>query len=174
MRRHALLLLVAALVATLVATGCVRRTAVPSQPDGSGGTHAAVASTGGGGTQGPAESYSTWTQAGSAKVTIGGTTVDIVHVEESGGSGKSGCFDAGDLGVMFRFGKLQTPSTADWISGMVYRDGSKPDTISGRANGKQFELGDDRTATITPDGKGTFSGTNMIGSGKITGTFSCT
>jgi len=173
MRRYALLLLVAGLVAGLVATGCVKRTAAPSQADGGSGTEAPEVSTSIA-TQGPAESYSTWTQAGSAKITIGGTTVDIVHVEESGGSGKSGCFDAGDLGVMFRFGRLQSPSTSDWISGMVYRDGSKPDTISGRANGKQFELGDDRTASITPDGKGTFSGTNMIGGEKMTGTFSCT
>jgi hypothetical protein len=172
MRRYPLLLLVAALVAALVATGCVRRAAVPSQSDGGGGTQAPEVSTSIA-TQGPAESYSTWTQAGSAKVTIGGTTVDIVHVEESGGSGKSGCFDAGDLGVMFRFGRLQSPSTSDWISGMVYRDGSKPDTISGRANGKQFELGDDRTATITADGKGTFSGTDMFSNTKVTGTFAC-
>jgi hypothetical protein len=169
MRRYALLLLVAALV---VATGCKKTTAT-HLPDGGGGTEAPEVSTSIA-TQGPAESYSTWTQAGSAKITIGGTTVDIVHVEESGGSGKSGCFDAGDLGVMFRFGRLQSPSTSDWISGMVYRDGSKPDTISGRANGKQFDLGDDRIASITPDGKGTFSGTNMIGGDKITGTFTCT
>jgi hypothetical protein len=156
MRRLAFILL----AASLAAAACGGGTAT-SNPGGDDGTQAPDASTGGGG--GGGGDY--WSGNGSAQVTVGGTTVTI---------SPGGCYDGGSLGVDFRFGKWETPSTADWVIGIAHRDGSKPEAISGGVNGKMFVLGADVTATIGADGKGTFSGTDSIGgNGKITGTFSC-
>jgi hypothetical protein len=157
MRRFAFILL----AASLAAAACGGGTAT-SNPGGGGGTQAPAASTGGGGGGGAAN----WSGNGSAQVTIGGTTVTV---------SPGGCYDGGSLGVDFRFGNWENPTTANWIMGIAHRDGSKSEAITGGVNGKMFVLGADAVATIGADGKGTFSGTDSAGgNGKISGTFSCT
>jgi hypothetical protein len=154
MRRFAFILL----AASLAAAACGGGTAT-SNPGGTVGTQAPAASTGGGGDAG-------WGTTGSAQVTVGGTTVTMFP---------GGCLDGGSLGVDFRFGDWENPTTANWTIGIAHRDGSKPAAISGGVNGKMWVLGADVTATISADGKGTFSGTDSVGgNGKITATFSCT
>jgi hypothetical protein len=146
------------LVAPIVLAAACSSSSGTQQPAGTGGGATTTpASQGGNG--------GNWSGAGSAKVTVGGTTVTI---------SPGGCLDGGSVGVDFRFGEWATPATADWVIGIAHHDGSKPEAISGSVGGKPFGLGDDLTATIGSDGTGTFAGTDLgAGNSKVTATFSC-
>ena len=153
MRRLALVLVASIVLAAACSSSS--GTQQPAPPT-TGGTPTTAASQGGNGGNGG---------SGSATVTIGGSDVTL-----SGGV----CNDGGAVGVDFRFGGWETPTTADWVIGIAHHDGSTPEAVSGGVGGKPFVLGDDVTATIGSDGKGTFAGTDSAGgNGKITATFSC-
>jgi hypothetical protein len=145
------------LVAPIVLAAACSSSSGTQQPAGTGGgAPTTAASQGGNGGNGG---------SGSATVTIGGSNVTL-----SGGL----CNDGGAVGVDFRFGGWETPTTADWVIGIAHHDGSKPEAISGAVGSKPFVLGADVTATIGGDGKGTFAGTDSAGgNGKITATFAC-
>jgi hypothetical protein len=149
------------LVASIVVAAACSSSSGTQQPAGTGGgAPTTPASQGGNGGNG-----GNWSGTGSAKVTVGGTTVTL---------SPGGCLDGGTVGVDFRFGGWETPTTGDWVIGIAHHDGSKPEAISGTVGGKPFVLGDDVTATIGGDGKGTFAGTDLAsGNAKITATFAC-
>ncbi|MGA3057174.1 MAG: hypothetical protein ABSE70_03940 [Candidatus Limnocylindrales bacterium] len=152
--------LASVLVASILLVAACSSSSGTQQPAGTGGGAPTTAPSQGGGGGGA----DNWSGNGSAKVTIGGTTVTI---------SPGGCYDGGSLGVDFRFGAWDK-QTDDWIIGIAHHDGSQPEAISGSVGGKPFVLGTDVAATIGADGKGTFSGTDSVGgNGKITATFSC-
>ena len=139
-----------------------------------GGTGATQAPVGGGGTTAtpgaanatPAAGASCldWCGNGSATVTINGTTTAI-----SGGGClvENGAVDA-------RFGDWWDSATATTeLTVLAYQTATTTPTIQGKAGSTLFVLGDDAKATVGIDLKGTFSGTNSVGSGTISGTFSC-
>ena len=153
--------------AAAIAMAACGGSGAPTAPGGSGGgkTPAPGGSTsapsGGGG------DCTYWCGHGTASVTMGGSTVQI------SGSGIGGCFDSGTGVVDARFGDYHSGATNNYVMILVYRDGGTEPTVTGAVGGKVFVLGSDETATIGSDSKGTFSGSNSIGTGTVSGTFSC-
>jgi hypothetical protein len=153
MRRFAAL----GLVAVLAIAACGGSSA--TQTPGGGGNH-----TNPGGGNPTQNGGGDWNGTGSAKVTVGGSTITV---------SPGGCVDGGSEGVDFRFGDF-TAQKNDWIIGLVYHDGHKPSGVSGQVGGKLFVLDTDRSGTISGDGTGTFAGTDTIGgNGAMSATFSC-
>ena len=149
------------LLAVMVVAACGGAGATQA-PVGGGGSTATPG--GGNSTAAAGASCLDWCGNGSATVTINGTTTTI-----SGGGClvESGAVDA-------RFGDWWNSATATTaLTVLAYQTASTTPTISGKAGGTTFVLGDDAKATVGTDLKGTFSGTNSIGSGTISGTFSC-
>jgi hypothetical protein len=122
-----------------------------------------------------------WCGNGSATVTIGAATTTI-----SGG----GCYDGGSAGVDARFGDWGPNGTGDYLEATAYRAGGPTPTpaatlsnpsaseypspnVSGNVGGNPFILGPDTIVTLTADGTGSFSGTDLNGAGLVKGTFSC-
>jgi hypothetical protein len=123
-----------------------------------------------------------WCGNGSATVTIGSTTTSI-----SGG----GCYDGGSAGVDARFGDWGPTGTGDYLTLIAYRTGGPTPTpaptpsagptatghpspnVSGSVNGSPFVLGTDTVVSLGADGTGSFSGTDLDGSGLVKGTFNC-
>jgi hypothetical protein len=105
-----------------------------------------------------------WCGTGSAQVSIAGT----VYTFSPGG-----CLDDGVDAIAFRMGDFEHagPEAGDWFSGIVYRSAAAP-TISGKIGNQAFVLAN-ATATVGPNGEVTFSGTDTVGGGKVTGTFNC-
>lgn len=156
-----------ALVAALavVAAGCDSGSAATGGPGDSGCDH--------------------WCGNGSATVTIDSTTTPV-----SGG----GCYDGGSAGVDARFGDWGPNGIGDYLTLIAYRTGgptptpaptpSAPPagptatghpspTVSGSVNGSPFVLGPDTVVALGANGSGSFSGTDLNGSGLVKGTFTC-
>jgi hypothetical protein len=125
-----------------------------------------------------------WCGNASASVTLGGQVYNI-----NGG----GCYDRGPDGVDVRIGDwqgLQGPSTylglTGWrpgttrgpiatapgqgVGGAGNPDG---DVVAGSIEGAPFILGQDTVVTFTSQNAGTFSGTDVNGGYRVTGTFTC-
>ncbi len=108
-----------------------------------------------------------WCGTASVQMTMGGSTVTI---------SPGGCLEGGADGVDLRVGDFTNVGTAaakDYVIALVYHGGDGTPIASGTVNGKPFVLDASATGTIGDDGKGTFSGTNMVGNGTVTATFSC-
>jgi hypothetical protein len=131
-----------------------------TQPGGGNATQAP-----GGGTAAAAgASCLDWCGNGSASLTVNGTSTTI-----TGGA----CLIEGGV-VDARFGDWWNSGTATAeVVILVYQTGSKAPTISGKVGATFFVLADDTKATAGADGSGTFSGTNSMGIGTISGTWTC-
>ena len=125
-----------------------------------------------------------WCGNGSARVTIGGVTATI-----TGG----GCYDTGAAGIDARFGDWGNTGIADYLAVSGYRVGGATPTPAPTRNplaaptatghpdiavdasvaGQNVVLDTSAVVTFAPDGTGSFSGTDLNGAGKVTGTFSC-
>ena len=125
-----------------------------------------------------------WCGNGSARVTVGGVTATI-----TGG----GCYDTGAAGIDARFGDWGNTGVADYLTVNGYRAGGPTPTPAPTTNplaaptatghlnvavdasvaGQNFVLDTDAAVTFAPDGTGSFSGTDLNGAGKATGTFTC-
>jgi hypothetical protein len=105
-----------------------------------------------------------WCGSGSANITVNGTSTTI-----TGGA----CLIEGGA-VDARFGDWWNGGTAtSEVVILAYQTGSKSPTIAGKLGVTLFVLGDDAKATVGGDGSGTFSGTNSLVSGTISGTWTC-
>jgi hypothetical protein len=105
-----------------------------------------------------------WCGNGSAQVTVGDATVTM---------SPGGCADASDNDVDARFGDF-TKKKGDWVIALVYYDGGQTPFVSGSVGGKMFTMSTNgATGTVGHDGKGSFSGTELLGTAKISATFSC-
>jgi hypothetical protein len=148
----------------------------------SGGTQQPAPPTGGGVTTAPSQSgyiggfitpppkpsnsgdCSFWCGNGSAQVTVGDATVTM---------SPGGCADASDNDVEARFGDF-TKKKGDWIIVLVYYGGTKTPLLSGNIGGKAITMSTSgANGTIGDDGKGSLSGTEFLGTAKISATFSC-
>ena len=146
MRKLALL----SLVAAMALSACGGSNASPTPGGG------AAPSAGG--------SCSYWCGTGSATVTVDGTSTTVAS---------GGCL-VQSAAVDARFGDWWNGGTATAeVAILAYKTDSKAPTISGKVGSTYFVLGTDATATVGADGSGTFSGTNSIGTGKISGTWTC-
>lgn len=125
-----------------------------------------------------------WCGNGAARVTAGGVTAAI-----TGG----GCYDTGAAGIDARFGDWGNTGVADYLAVNGYRAGGPTPTpeptanplaaptatghlnvaIEGSIAGQNFVLDTSAVVTFAADGTGSFSGTDLNGAGKVTGTFSC-
>jgi hypothetical protein len=125
-----------------------------------------------------------WCGNGSARVTVGGVTATI-----SGG----GCYDAGAAGIDARFGDWGNAGIGDYVTVSGYRVGGPTPTpaptvaalavpsatghlnvaVDANVAGQPVVLDTDATVTFAADGTGSFSGTDLNGSGKVSGTFNC-
>ncbi len=126
-----------------------------------------------------------WCGNGSARVSAGGVTTTI-----TGG----GCYDSGAAGIDARFGDWQgTAGVSEYLTVAGYRAGGSTPTPAPTANplasptatghpnvavsaaiaGQVVVLDTSAVVTFAPDGSGSFSGTDLNGSGNVTGTFSC-
>jgi hypothetical protein len=125
-----------------------------------------------------------WCGNGSARVTVGGVTATI-----TGG----GCYDTGAAGIDARFGDWGNTGVADYLTVSGYRAGGPTPTpapttnslaaptatghlnvaVDGSIAGQNFVLDTDAVVTFAADGTGSFSGTDLNGAGKVTGTFAC-
>ena len=119
-----------------------------------------------------------------ARVTVGGVTATI-----SGG----GCYDAGAAGIDARFGDWGNAGIGDYVTVSGYRVGGPTPTpaptvaalavpsatghlnvaVDANVAGQPVVLDTDATVTFAADGTGSFSGTDLNGSGKVSGTFNC-
>lgn len=125
-----------------------------------------------------------WCGHASAQVTVGGQTYPIF-----GG----GCYDRGPDGVDVRIGDWQGLQGASSYLGLTgWRPGTTRgpiatapgqgiggpgnpdgDLAAGSINGSPFALGADTVVTFTSQNAGTFSGTDVNGTFRVTGTFTC-
>jgi hypothetical protein len=126
-----------------------------------------------------------WCGNGWAVVTFGGTKTTI-----SGG----GCYDQGSAGYDIRFGDWQgLQGVSSWLGLTAFRAGGATPTPAitpnpqaapsatdhasplggGAVNGETFVLGTDAIVTLGADGTGSFSATDLNGSGQVTGTYRC-
>jgi hypothetical protein len=125
-----------------------------------------------------------WCGSGSARVTVGGVTATI-----TGG----GCYDTGAAGIEARFGDWGPTGVADYLTVSGYRAGGPTPTpapttnplaaptatghlnvaVEGSIAGQNFVLDTDAVVTFAADGSGSFSGTDLNGAGKVTGTLTC-
>lgn len=163
MRRLVLISLVAvfAIAACGSSSGANKATGGPSTATGGpNGPTATIANSGN-------ADCAYWCGNGSATVTLKGATTTI-----SGG----GCYDGGSRGVDARFGDwLDATPPADSLIVIAHSSagGTAAQSAMGSVGGTSFVLGGDTAATIGADGNGTFSGTDSLGAGQISGTFSC-
>jgi len=133
----------------------------------------------GGGPSSPADSSGTdcqhWCGSGTATVSYGGTSASI-----TGG----GCYDTGASGVDARFGDWQgLEGVSDYLQLIIFtpgvptptpdENGQLPTLVTGSIDGNPFVLGNDAVVRYSPDGTGSFSGTDVNGGGEATGTFTC-
>jgi hypothetical protein len=161
--RHALLGLLLLVVLAGSAAGCDAASSPTGDAGGSGCDH--------------------WCGDGSAIVTLGGVTTVV-----SGG----GCYDGGPSGIDARFGDWQDLSgeVSSYLTLTIYRAGGPTPTpaatpavpadtghfsptVSGSVRGIPFILGEDTSVTLDAGGRGSFSGTDVNGYGRVTGTFTC-
>jgi len=125
-----------------------------------------------------------WCGNGSARVTVGGVTATI-----TGG----GCYDTGAAGIDARFGDWGNTGVADYLTVSGYRAGGPTPTpapttnslaaptatghlnvaVDGSIAGQNFVLDTAAVVTFAVDGTGSFSGTDLNGAGKVTGTLTC-
>jgi len=125
-----------------------------------------------------------WCGNGSARVTAAGVTDTI-----TGG----GCYDAGAAGMDARFGDWSNAGVLDYLTVNGYRTGGPTPTPAPTPNpaasptatghpdiavdasvaGQNLVLDTSAVVTFAPDGTGSFSGTDLNGAGRVTGTFSC-
>jgi hypothetical protein len=125
-----------------------------------------------------------WCGNGSARVTVGGVTATI-----TGG----GCYDGGATGIDARFGDWGNTGVADYLTVNGYRTGGPTPTPAPTTNplaapsatghpdiavdtsvaGQNHVLDTSAVVTFAADGTGSFSGTDLNGAGKVTGTFAC-
>ncbi len=125
-----------------------------------------------------------WCGNGSARVTVGGVTATIT---------RGGCYDTGAAGIDARFGDWGNTGVAEYLTVSGYRVGGPTPTPEPTTNplasptatdhlnvavdasvaGQNLVLDTDAMVTFAPDGTGSFSGTDLNGAGKVTGTFSC-
>jgi len=125
-----------------------------------------------------------WCGNGAARVTVGGVTATI-----TGG----GCYDTGAAGIDARFGDWGNTGVADYLTVSGYRAGGPTPTpapttnslaaptatghlnvaVDGSIAGQNFVLDTDAVVTFAADGTGSFSGTDLNGAGKVTGTLTC-
>ena len=125
-----------------------------------------------------------WCGSGSARVTVGGVTATI-----TGG----GCYDTGAAGIEARFGDWGPTGVADYVEVSGYRAGGPTPTpapttsslaaptatghlnvaVDGSIAGQNFVLDTDAVVNFAADGSGSFSGIDLNGAGKVTGTLTC-
>jgi len=125
-----------------------------------------------------------WCGSGSARVTVGGVTATI-----TGG----GCYDTGAAGIEARFGDWGPTGVADYLTVSGYRAGGPTPTpapttnplaaptatghlnvaVEGSIAGQNFVLDTDAVVNFAADGSGSFSGIDLNGAGKVTGTLTC-
>jgi hypothetical protein len=120
-----------------------------------------------------------WCGNGSATVTMGGVAATI-----NGG----GCYDMGAAGVDVRFGDWQgLQGLSSYLMLVAYRAGgptaaatpaANPSDhpmpkVDGSVNGTPFTLGPGAIVTLSANGIGSFSGTDVNGYGAVKGTFTC-
>jgi hypothetical protein len=124
-----------------------------------------------------------WCGNATANVTFAGSSETI-----SGG----GCYDTGADGIDVRIGDWQgttgiddylmllgwlpggaTPGPATAPPGPVETDVPASPDVAGSVYGTPFILGPDAVVTFTSATSGTFSGTDVNGSGQVTGSFTC-
>src|ERR1035437_3505825 len=145
---------------------------------GSGASSSSTANGGGG------SNCEQWCGNGPARLTVGGVTATI-----TGG----GCYDTGAAGIEARFGDWGNTGVADYLTVSGYRVGGPTPTpapttnplasptatghpdiaVDGSIAGQNLVLDTTAIVTFAPDGTGSFSGTDLNGAGKVTGTFSC-
>jgi hypothetical protein len=143
------------------------------------GSSSNTAANGGGGS-----SCEHWCGHGSARVTVGGVTATI-----TGG----GCYDAGAAGIDARFGDWSNSGMGDYLTVSGYRAGGPTPTPARTTNplaapsatghpdiavdtsvaGQNHVLDTTAVVTFDAEGTGSFSGTDLNGAGKVTGTFAC-
>ena len=125
-----------------------------------------------------------WCGNGSARVTVGGVTATI-----TGG----GCYDTGAAGIAARFGDWGNTGVGDYLAVSGYRAGGPTPTpapttnplaaptatghlnvaVDGSIAGQNFVLDTDAVVNFAADGSGSFSGIDLNGAGKVTGTLTC-
>jgi hypothetical protein len=125
-----------------------------------------------------------WCGTGSANVAFRGFAAKI-----PGG----GCYDQGEAGIDARFGDWQGISgSVGFLQLIIPAAGAGESTgatdssggpaasqvpydtnVIGSVGGEPFVLGPDAVVRISPDGTGSFSGTDVNGGGVASGTFSC-
>ena len=125
-----------------------------------------------------------WCGNGSARVTVGGVTATI-----TGG----GCYDTGAAGIDARFGDWGNTGVGDYLAVSGYRAGGPTPTPAPTTNplasptatghpdiavetsvaGQNHVLDTSAVVTFATDGTGSFSGTDLNGAGKVTGTLTC-
>jgi hypothetical protein len=124
-----------------------------------------------------------WCGNGSARVVVGGVTTSI-----NGG----GCYDTGAAGIDARFGDWVEGGIGDYLMVGGYRAGGPTPTPASTANlarpsatdhpsialdasvgGQPLVLDASALVTFAANGTGSFSGTDLNGAGRVTGTFTC-
>lgn len=148
------------------------------------GSSSNSAANGGGDGGGDGGGCDHWCGNGSARVTVSGVTATV-----TGG----GCYDTGAAGIDARFGDWGNTGVADYLTVSGYRVGGPTPTPAPTTNplasptatghlnvavdasiaGQNLVLDTTAIVTFAPDGTGSFSGTDLNGAGKVTGTFSC-
>ena len=151
---------------------------------GCGSSSNSAANGGGDGGGGDGGGCDHWCGNGSARVTVSGVTATI-----TGG----GCYDTGAAGIDARFGDWGNTGVADYLTVSGYRVGGPTPTPAPTTNplasptatghlnvavdasvaGRNLVLDTSAVVTFAPDGGGSFSGTDLNGAGKVTGTFAC-
>jgi hypothetical protein len=149
----------ALILAGLVVAGCGSSNAASGAPAGGGG--ATQAPGGGGATQAPG-GHGTAT----ATVTFNGHTYNL-----SGGT----CTDIGTvLGTEVAVGDYTNgvAGSGDYLD--IFVKGNTASAVSGRAGGVPWALATGKqSGSIGSDMKGSFSGTDFVSGGPVSGTFSC-
>lgn len=120
-----------------------------------------------------------WCGNGRATVSFRGTSASV-----AGG----GCVDQGADGIDARFGDWQgVNGVSDYLVLTIFQAGASlapatdspsgqpiyPPVVSGSVAGQPFVLGSDAVVRYSPDGTGSFSGTDVNGGGPASGTYSC-
>jgi hypothetical protein len=139
------------ILAGVVVAGCGSSNATSGAPAG-----------GGGATQAPAGHA---TGNATATVTFNGKTYSL-----SGGT----CTDIGVLGTEVAVGDytVGVAGSGDYLD--MFVKGNTVSTVGGRAGGVPWALATGKqSGSIGSDMKGTFSGTDFVTGGPVSGTFSC-
>ena len=158
----------ALILAGLVVAGCGSSNATSGAPAGGGG--ATQAPGGGGATQVPGGGGATQVPGGhgtaTATVTFNGQTYNL-----SGGT----CTDIGAvLGTEVAVGDYTNgvAGSGDYLD--MFVKGNTVSTVGGRAGGVPWALATGKqSGSIGSDMKGSFSGTDFVSGGPVSGTFSC-